>query len=241
MALDTSQSATDALIPDEQQLLARLPEIDSIDGRVRDEVVRVFMEDIPPYFWIARASKNHHPADERELGGCWLHTKRVYTAYRMLEPTHRSMSAIDEYQANCARAAVLLHDAFKYGMQPAQVTVDHDRADEDTHEYADGVLSHLPAYTDTSHDVKMASYIRSETTLPEEVARAVESHGGSPDWYGHDGPRPSDDLEMVVHTADVLASNQHHRLPVWEPTEELLVMTDPNLPQVDGDAWELDE
>jgi hypothetical protein len=152
----------------------------------------------------------------------------------MLEPTYRAMSAFDAYQANCARAAVLLHDAFKYGMQPRP---DPDREVDDAHPYADGVLDHLPEYTQTSHDIDMATYLRNDTEMPEEVARCVAAHGGSPDWYSHDGPRPSDDLEMVVHTADVIASSQHHRLPVWEPTEELMVMTDTNMPVIDSDEW----
>lgn len=232
--------AEDALRPTENQLLTRLPEIDSLDGRIRDEVVRVFMEDVPEYFWIARSSENHHPPDERGLGGLWLHTKRVYTSYRMLEPTYRAMSAIDAYQANCARAAVLLHDGFKYGQYPTE-RENGDTPTQDTHIYADGVLSHLPEHTYTGHDLSMAGYIRDETELPEEVARCVAAHGGSPDWYSHDGPRPSDDLEMLVHTADMLASNSNHRLPVWEPTAELLVMTATDLPQIDDDEWELVE
>jgi 23S rRNA maturation-related 3'-5' exoribonuclease YhaM len=224
--------------PKAKEVAERLPEIESIDGRVQKEVARVFVKKIPECFWIARASEDHHPPDERGLGGLWLHTKRVYTAYRMLEPTYRAMSAIDAYEANCARAAVLLHDGFKYGMQPMP---DPDREVDDAHPYADGALDHLPEYTQTSHDVDMATFIRDETTLPEEVARCVAAHGGSADWYSHDGPSPSDDLEMLVHTADMLASSKHHRLPVWNPTEELLVMTDTQLPTIDNDEWELYE
>jgi len=228
------------LRPTPRQVAERLPEIESIDGRMQMKVARVFAEEIPEYFWIARSSENHHPPDERTLGGLFLHTKRVYTAYRMLEPTYRAMSAIDAYDANCARAAVLLHDGFKYGQHPAEVETG-DEPDEDHHEYADGVLSDLPEYTDTRHDLKMADFIRSETSLPEEVARCVASHGGSPDWYSHDGPSPSDDLEMLVHTADMLASNSNHRLPVWGPTEELMLMTDTNMPVIDEDEWPIVE
>jgi len=202
--------------------------------------MRVFVEAVPKYFWVARSSESHHPNDERGLGGLVLHTKRVYTAYRMLEPTYRAMSVIDEYEANCARAAVLLHDAFKYGQYPEEIQ-NGDEPDLDHHEYADGGLSHLPEHTYTGHDLMMAEFVRDSTDLPEEVARCVASHGGSADWFGHDGPRPSDDLEMLVHTADMLASSEHHRLPVWQPTHELLVMTNPNMPRIDGEEWGLVE
>lgn len=238
-----------AVRPSEAAVVERLPELRSISGPMQTEVARVFADDVPEYFWVARASESHHPPDERGLGGVWLHTKRVYTAYRMLEPTYRAMSAVDAYEANCARAAVLLHDAFKYGrihdgIESAEQstgsttgdqrsTENSDNPNQDNHAYAHGFLEHLPQYTDTSHDVKMATHIRDETSLPEEVARCVAAHGGSPDWYSHDGPRPSDDLEMLVHTADVLASNDGHRLPVWEPTPELLAMTDKDLPTID--------
>lgn len=236
--LHSGTKSQEALRPTEQQLRTRLPEIESVDGRVQSELVEMFTERVPPSFWIARSSEEYHPPDERQLGGLWLHTKRVYTAYRMLEPTYRAMSAFGEYQANCARAAVLLHDGFKYGMQPMPDTAE---SNDDDHPYADGMLKHLPQYTQTSHDIDMASYLRSETAMPEEVARCVAAHGGSPDWYSHDGPKPSDDLEMIVHTADVLASSQHNRLPVWEPTAELLVMTDKDMPVIDSDEWELRE
>lgn len=226
--------------PKASEVAERLPEIESIEGRVQYEVARIFVDEVPDYFWIARASGSHHPPDERGLGGVWLHTKRVYTAYRMLEPTYRAMSAIDAYEANCARAAVLLHDAFKYGRYPEE-RENGDDPEQDNHTYADGVLSHLPEHTCTDHDVTMAEFIRTETSLPEETARCVEAHGGSADWYSHDGPSPSNDLEMLVHTADMLASSKHHRLPVWDPTEELLVMTDTNMPVVDPDEWALIE
>lgn len=212
-----------ASVESESDVVYRLPEVRAVRGDVRDGVVQTFIDVVPDYFWIARASSSHHPPDERELGGLWLHTKRVFTAYRMLEPTFRAMSAITSFQSNCARAAVLLHDAFKY-----RVTDEYERVQDDIeyggHDYGNGYLDHLPTHTVTTHDVQMADYVRSETDLPEEVARCVECHGGSPDWYSHDGPGPDSDLTLAVHLADVFASNSEHRLPVVEPCTELQMM-----------------
>lgn len=208
-----------------------LPEVQSIRGSMRSEVVRVLTEDVPPYFWMVRASESHHCADEQGLGGLVLHTKRVFTSYSILERTYRAM-AIDSFEANCARAAVLLHDGFKYGRACSGDFGD----DDDYHEYADGSLSHLPEHTVTDHDIQMAEHVRSNTSLPDEVARCIESHGGSPDWYSHDGPKPSDDLEMLVHSADVFAANELFRVPVHGVSPELRAMVG-DVPEIEDDSF----
>ena len=213
--------------------MTRLPEIQTVPGEIGDEVARIFEEDVPDYFWLARASEEHHPPDERGKGGMWLHTKRAYTAYRFLEPTYEALSLIGDYQKTCCRAAVLLHDAFKYGRE----TVDPDT---DYHPYADGELQSLPEYTVPSHDTQMATYVREETSLPEEVAGFIESHGGSPGWYGHEGPAPRTDSEMVVHTADVFASNSEHRLPVYDPSDELCQLIDTDIPVLSDGVFDDD-
>lgn len=216
----TPHLETAAEIDDPELLLHRVPEISLLRGSVQDEVIDVFIDDVPGYFWIARASENHHPPDERGLGGTWLHTKRVFTAYVMLERSFRAMSRIDSFEANCARAAVLLHDAFKYGKPGTE----YESKDEDQHPYAGGALYHAPKHTIPEHDVQMASWIRDETELPDEVAQCVESHGGSNSWMSHSGPEPQDDKSLLVHLADLVASNSNHRLPVYRPTNELRMM-----------------
>jgi len=212
-----------------------LPEVQTIDGRIGAETCRVIAEDVPSCVWVARSSESHHPPDERGCGGLWLHTKRVFTAWTMLDNTFEALGVIDGYESNCARSAVLLHDMFKYGRTPAEVVVDEDRAESDTHEYADGHLSHLPAYTDSAHDVQMAEFVRTRTVLPEEVAECIEAHGGSTDWASHAGRSPSNDLELGVHLADVIASNPNHRLPVIDPATELIEMTG-EVPTIDRES-----
>lgn len=206
----------------------RLPEVDALRGDVRDEVIRIFMYDVPAYFWIARASKSYHPPDERACGGLWLHTKRVFTAYRVLERSFRAMSDISSYEANCARAAVLLHDGFTYGIQPMV-------GGDDEHPYAKGYLDHLPAYGESDHDVQMARHIREHTSLPDEVANAVESHGGSADWLSHEGPSPRTPIQRLVHFADLFASNPEYQLPVLTPITELEALCGHELDSVSDD------
>lgn len=215
------------------ELVRRLPEVSMVHGTLRNEIVDAFVSDVPDYVWLARASANHHPPDERGLGGLWIHIKRVFTAYTMLEPTFRELGAIDSFEANCARAAVLLHDAFKYGRYPRRI----EQETVDGHDYADDRLAHVPEYTQPNHDVQMAAYVREETDMPDEVARAVESHGGSTSWGSHEGPSPSDDLELLVHLADLVASNHRHRLPVFKPARELTVMVESELETIDDSGW----
>lgn len=227
-----SAQTTRSIQPDQVSVIDRLPEIQYLDGPIKQEVATVFAEAVPEYFWLARASESHHPPDERGLAGLWLHTKRVFTAYMMLEPTYRAMGLLGPYQAKCCRAAVLLHDGFKYGLN-------HSEQDETVHEYADGRLSHLPEHTDREHDVLMADYLDESTALPLEVVSAVRSHGGSPDWYSHSGPKPVKPHEMIVHLADVIASNSEHRLPVLDPHKSLCRVA-PELPTID-EPWEADD
>lgn len=195
----------------------RLPEIWFVSGKPREELVRMFKEDVPGYFWTARASESHHPPDERGLGGVWLHTKRVFVAYSILERSFRAMSAFDQMEANCARAAVLLHDAFKYSEPP--------------HE-----LDELPEHTEPEHDVWMAEHVREETSMPDAVADCIEAHGGSQSWNSHSGPTPRSDLELCVHLADLIASWSVHQLPVYDPHDALEEAVGPL--QTVGDDWE---
>lgn len=226
-----SAQTTASIQPDVKAVVDRLPEITLLDGPIRREVEAVFSQTVPQYFWIARASEEHHPPDERGLTGLWLHTKRVFTAYMMLEPTYRAMGLLGPYQAKCCRAAVLLHDGFKYGQDPSDTG-------ENYHEYADSELAHLPQYTDRDHDITMADYVAEHTALPLEVVSAIRSHGGSPDWYSHNGPKPEQPHEMIVHLADVLASNSEHKLPVLDPHSSLL-QVHPDLPTL-SEGWDDD-
>lgn len=202
----------------ESEAERRLPEIEFLHGTVRDETRRIFEEDVPDQFWVAPAAVNHHPPDERGDGGLWLHCKRVFFAFTVIEPTFRAMNAFDQMEANCARAATLLHDAFKYG-------VDTQMPDES---------GKYPF--EEAHDVLMAEYVRTETDLPERVAECVETHGGSPSWSAHSGPGPHDDLTLAHHLADMMASSEHYGLPVYEPAPELRKMVGDDIDVVGPDA-----
>ncbi len=226
-------TAVEKVRPTREQLLVRLPEINTLTGDVKEHVIGMFIDMVPPYFWLARASESYHTADERGLGGLWLHTKRVYAAYRMMEPTYQALGLLDDFEQNCARAAVLLHDGYKYGGRG--MSGGEKRQDDAAHGYADGLLEDLPAHTVRDHDEKMANKIRKWSDLPDDVARIVETHGGSTEWASHAGPSPRNDVELLVHLADMLAADDSSRTPVYEPSRELLQMIGQDVPRVGSD------
>jgi hypothetical protein len=175
------------------EVLRRLPEINRIDGSLKRQTIQVFAEHCPDYFWTVPASANHHPSEHREERGLWLHSKRAFVAYERLAESMLEQGKIDEYELNCGRAAILLHDLFKYGRPPREEYVVDD------------------------HDVIAAEYLQEHTDLDRRVTSCVRTHNGS--WYA--GAPPANPLEQVHHLADMIASDPNARFAVIKPCEEL--------------------
>ncbi len=70
--------------------------------------VREMLETVTLSTWAKKASKNHHPPDERGEWGNLIHTKRVVKVARFLAQ-HFGESE------SAAISVGLLHDAFRYG------------------------------------------------------------------------------------------------------------------------------
>lgn len=160
----------------------RFPEVNDIeDPQLHADTVHVIMEHMPDYFWEVAASSSgkYHPEDHRGRYGLWLHTKRAFTEYEALARSYYHQGLINEWEMDCGRSAILLHDMFKYGW-PAK------------------------NHTTKDHDVFAAEFLRENTDLPEEVIGCVETHNGPEDWGA--GPAPRNDLEQVHHMADMAAS-----------------------------------
>lgn len=217
----------------QNKIVERLPEINAIRGNLREYTIEAFEKGCPEYFWIVRGARRHHYPDERGLGGLWLHTKRAFVCWTHLEQTFRAMGGISDFEANCARSAILMHDMFKCGRYDVDEALPNE---EDEHPYADGLLAGQPGFND-EHDIECAKFIREETQLPEEVARCVETHGGSTQWGAtHKGPSPNDDLTLAHHLADYVASRAVP-WPVYDPSDELLTMIDSDVPTIEEEDW----
>ena len=182
-----------------KELKRRLPEIQEINRRdIREEVQRIFMEEVPDYFWEVPASSTgkYHPEDHNQDHGLWIHTKRAFTSFQRLSRSYENQGRITPYEKDCGKAAILLHDMFKYGRPPER-----------------------QEHTVSDHDVLAARFLEKNSVLPEEVVECLESHNGPADWG--EGKAPETDLEQIHHLADMIASDRNGYFKVLEPTNEL--------------------
>jgi hypothetical protein len=198
---------------DESVLCDRLPELNLIRGQLQHRTAEAFLDGCPAYFWWVRASSSHHPEDERGAGGLWLHVRRSFTAWLTIERPLREMSIISQYEANCARSAILLHDLFKYGLPNASYPdeeLGHDYLDESNLDTCDH--ESVPSYALDDHDEICANWLDANTAVPDAVIRCVRTHNGG--WY--DGPSPDSMLEIGHHLADYLSAQPHNPYPIIE-------------------------
>jgi len=193
----------DGFVPNdltEKELLRRFPEIKKIDDVwIRAELIEAMLSAYPDYNWSTSSSRHHHPPDERQEMGQWLHVKRVYSVYEGIARDFEHQNKLSAREIELGKAAVFLHDMFKYGIPPKK----YDSA------YG-------------NHDTLAAEYVRQYTDFPEQVARACDTHNGG---WGND-TIPSTPLEQAVHMADYIASRDHSNHGVYEPVTELKDMSD---------------
>lgn len=178
-----------------EEVRRRLPPIDRLADRDIAHAVIDLTAEAPAYFWRVPASKSeyHHPLCRGEHG-LWVHTLMGVTALERLLESRVHQGLLDSYEADCARAAQLLHDQRKNGP--------HGSTGSST----------------SDHDLQMASVIEEQPILPDRVADAVASHMGP--WY--DGPEPETELQRVVHDADMLASTATVTPAIHGPVPEEL-------------------
>jgi hypothetical protein len=233
----SQQMAADDILP-LSKVIHRFPEVGLIEEmNLRIEVIRT-LRHAPKYFWEvpASASKKYHNPFCRGEHGLWMHTKMAVTALERISSSWVQLGLVSEYERDCARAALLLHDMFKQGYP----------ADWDA-------LSDDERTTVKNHDELMAAWCRENTSLPETVIGSISSHNGP--WYN--GTEPSMDrlidvvatvrqaeadpesirrdissllVELLVHTCDMAASDPNGTLGLWKPTKEIREKY-PNIPR----------
>lgn len=178
---------------DRQELVRRLPEIEKIEGSLKRRTIKAFLDHCPAYFWEKPAAASHHPTEHRQRHGLWLHTKRAFVSYERKVRSFRHQELVDDWEVNCGRAAILLHDIFKYGTPPAE---DHTVQD---------------------HDRIAAEHLDEQSDLPGKVISCIDTHSGP--WGG--GETPSTDLEQLHHLADLDASDRNLAIAIYKPCEEI--------------------
>lgn len=193
----------------EEEVRRRLPEVNLIeDGDLREDVVDAIRRGFPDYFWDVPATssgKYHHPY-ARDKHGLWIHVKMAFTAFERKRESYVKRDVLTEFEADCVRSALLLHDMLKYGLQ-------HEEGDP----------------TADNHDLLAGQWLRRNADLPDSVIRGVECHNGP--WY--EGPTPEYGAEPVadiVHMCDMDASTANITCGLYEPAEEI-VSKYPDIPR----------
>ena len=183
---------------DIEELERRLPELQEIeDDCLRTRVGIIFLDHCPEYFWQKPASSSgkYHPQDHTGKHGLWIHTKRAFTAYERLSRSYLEAGRITEHERDCGRAAILLHDIFKYGMPEEQNN-----------------------HTVSEHDRIAYRYLgNSAVHLPDEVLGCIDSHNGP--WGV--GKAPETELEQLHHSADMIASDRNGHFKILKPHPQI--------------------
>lgn len=202
---------TDAIPSTEDEVRMWLPEIQAVHGELGDFTLDLFTNHAPEYFWAVRGSKSYHSPDHRGQHGLVIHQKRAFNAWLRIERMLKELSLIDSFEANCGRAAILVHDVFKYGKEEwmNDEVFYHQYVDDEFRETLVGV----PEYTDREHGKVAADYIDEHFDVPSEVVRCVLTHNGG---YGDD-PNPETPLELGHHLADAIGSDQRCQYRAYDP------------------------
>jgi len=203
MGLDSFKSddgVEDSVEIEDTELKRVFPTVRLIDNQNIVEGLSEYKEQhIPDYFWECPAtssSKYHHPIS-RKPHGLWAHTLMGATALEEHKWTYKEMGWVSQYELNCARAAILIHDTQKYGLN-----------------WWDGKSA------DRDHDLQAADRARKVDELPDVVSDCIETHMGP----SYAGPDPRNHLELMVHNADMSASTPNISPKIWKPPEEIVEM-----------------
>lgn len=194
----TQTSTIDGRMRDEE-VRRRLPEVDRIkDDELREQTIDAIGRGFPEYFWEvpATSSGKYHNPYARDGHGLWIHVKMASTAFERKAESYIKRNVLTRYEADCVRAALLLHDMLKYG-----------------HQYSDG------DDVAQNHDLMAGQWLRRNTDLPQPVIDGVEQHNGP--WYEGPTPEYGDAVPDIVHMCDMDASTANMTCGVYEPSDEI--------------------
>lgn len=169
------------------EVYRRLPSLECITDTAIRNQVMWMTRRAPEYFWRRPGSYRGYHNGHKH--GLWLHTLKVNRAVDVLAPSFQARGVLTEQDVNRAHAAAIVHDQWKNGDDPQN--------DE----------------TDSDHPRVAADIVREHTALDELVARAVEEHMGGFD----EEPYPSSQVSLLLHEADMIASDDSIGVSIYEP------------------------
>lgn len=89
--------------------------------KIKSQPIKDFVQSsmnlrFPKYFWIAPASIEYHPEDERRTGGLVLHVRRLIKLIEALGYLHE----LTKDELDILIAAAILHDSWQKGLNPSE-------------------------------------------------------------------------------------------------------------------------
>jgi HD superfamily phosphohydrolase YqeK len=153
-------------------------------------------------FWVMPSSfsDEYHPIDERDEGGNVLHTKRVVRAAEIICESY----VIDTEEKDMIYAACLLHDITKGIKKPTENQYTYDPFHPYTVEkFIVWCIDQDKKYTS---EASSTTLFVDEITI-ESILRLIRCHLGP--WSPIPETTPANQLEMIVHLADNIASKLH--------------------------------
>ena len=199
-----------ATYSDEDKLKQFRNELDDIQNEPLREFAREVILHAPDYFFTCPASSTgkYHPTLSLGNGGLVRHTRLV----EWFAMNIANAMMIEERNKDLLIIAALAHDMKKHGDGNTEYTVkEHPKL---AAEFLDSVWSSIPwpegmDYTDV-----------------EKIKKLVECHMGQ--WGEKDGmPLPKTKLELILHTADYLASRKDMGDFQFRPTEDVEKIEEP--------------
>lgn len=145
---------------------------------IRDFTIAM-MKIAPPSFRTARASKQHHPPDERENGGNALHSLRVSKLVKIL----CDVCDYSRLKADIALSAAEIHDLGRYGPD------DKDEVTTKDHPLTPRRLAERHSIT---------------CEYADQIFEAVENHMGR---WGPVPYTPQLEVSDVLHIADAISAH----------------------------------
>lgn len=197
---------------EEDKILAPLLEEINL---ISNQQIKLFIRSVlfkAKTFWEIPSSFSgkYHPVDEHGPGGNALHTKRVVKISAILSDSY----VLTAEERDIIYAACLIHDVTK-GTFPDGAN--KDPVYDPMHPYTVGAFIKKCQ----ENDKKYGSDISSSTLFLEEetvqaILRLVRCHLGP--WSPVPETIPISYLEMIVHTADNIASKLHNIIDIKSPS-----------------------
>jgi len=186
----------------EKENLILEPLLEEIE-QIRDENIQSFVRSVllkADLFWEIPSvfSEDYNPPDEHDIGGNVLHTKRMFRVAQIMCESY----IFEEEERDIILSAVLLHAVTKGIMFDSTPTYN-----EFFPYTVDPFVRQVKRMDELNTAEHESSVLYATDNQVQKILRIVRCHRGP--WSPIPETIPLDDMEMVVHLADHVASKVH--------------------------------